>query len=400
MNKQKGSSPNTRIDYYDTLRVVGMLSVIWIHIATPVVKMSFKKNMDAFITGDVQTAAVRFAVMIFLMVAGAAMLGRDYDYRSFVTKRLRRIYLPFLFITLCTLVFQYYMNRPKPVVHSLGELASWIGSRYMDCGLSQHFWYVYLLLLLYPLIPIAGRLIRRITQEGRRWVWIDLFLAVWMLLCALLHSPDVSPFTGLRFPSIEESMSGFLCGKVVSYLRYFPYMILGYRLSKAVEGLGHRETRVMRLIALSVLILTTALCAWRVYADTFPEGKAVRLDLGFQTYYHINTIAQTIAVFLLFANTRLGEEEKAYEANATGKRRLSVRGMVAKARDVLARDSYGIYLVHIMVISTLWHFRIYWAIGNPIWSVPLLTASVTVLSLLVVRILSSVPRIGKYLIGS
>lgn len=393
---ETGKGRDTHIDYYDTLRVVGMLSVICIHIATPVVKMSYKKNMEFFVTGDIETAAVRFAVMIFLMVAGAAMLGREYAYRPFLTKRLQRIYLPFAFVTLCTIVFQYWMNRPKPTAGNLGELLDWIGSRYLDCGLSQHFWYVYLLLLLYPLVPVCGRLLRRITQGGRRWIWVDLFLAGWMAVCALWHSPDVSPFTGLRFPGIEESVCGFLAGKAVSYLRYFPYMILGYRLSHAVSGTGGRVQSRMRAGALAALLATTLICAWRVYADTFADGRSPRLDLGFQTYYHINTIVQSIAVFLLFANTDLrvrGESE-----TKSGKRKI--RAVLCRMRDVLARDSYGIYLVHIMVISTLWHFRIYWAIGHPAWSVPLLTAVVATLSLAVVRALSSIPKVGKYLIGS
>ena len=173
-------------------------------------------------------------------------------------------------------------------------------------------------------------------------------------------------------------------------------MILGDRLSHAVSGTGGRVQSRMRAGALAALLATTLICAWRVYADTFADGRSPRLDLGFQTYYHINTIVQSIAVFLLFANTDLrvrGESE-----TKSGKRKI--RAVLCRMRDVLARDSYGIYLVHIMVISTLWHFRIYWAIGHPAWSVPLLTAVVATLSLAVVRALSSIPKVGKYLIGS
>ena len=137
MNKESKG----RVDYYDSLRVAAMVAVVMIHVATPVIKMGYKiGGMSAdWWTGDVYTAMTRFAVLVFLMISGAAMLGQRYGYRDFARRRMVRIFVPFACFTVLYLAFKLKMDRPAVHVGSLRELWRWIGDKYIECGVSQHF---------------------------------------------------------------------------------------------------------------------------------------------------------------------------------------------------------------------------------------------------------------------
>jgi len=63
------------IEWLDTLRALAMLGVIIIHISTPILKMSYAKNMGYWWIGDILDSAVRFSVPLFLLLSGATMLG-------------------------------------------------------------------------------------------------------------------------------------------------------------------------------------------------------------------------------------------------------------------------------------------------------------------------------------
>ena len=82
---------------------------------------------------------------------------------------------------------------PQPHVESLSGLFNWVGDKYMECGLSQHFWYVYMLLVLYPIIPPVQRLI----SMDKRHRGLDIALGVWAVYLVLFHSSPLSPFASI-----------------------------------------------------------------------------------------------------------------------------------------------------------------------------------------------------------
>ncbi len=70
---------------------------------------------------------------------------------------------------------------------------------------------------------------------------------------------------------------------------------------------------------------------------------------------------------------------------------------------LLATASFGIYLVHVLVIEILggwipW-FHLDSFIGNPLWSIPLVTTIVFILSFLIVRLLQRIPVLKQIVPG-
>ena len=77
-----------------------------------------------------------------------------------------------------------------------------------------------------------------------------------------------------------------------------------------------------------------------------------------------------------------------------------------KAQDwlrLLASTTFGIYLVHVLIIEILhgWipGFRLDSFIGNPVWSIPLVSAVVFLISLLLVQFLQKIPVLKQIVPG-
>ena len=90
-----------RIFYFDALRAMAIIAVIVIHVFSETMVL-FKYGQLPFHSGgwlfeDVLGVCFRFGVDLFLMLAGALSLGRDWDIKTFLGKRLPRIVIPFLF---------------------------------------------------------------------------------------------------------------------------------------------------------------------------------------------------------------------------------------------------------------------------------------------------------------
>lgn len=373
------------IDYYNTLRVMAMVAVVAIHIATPTLKMAYKAgNLSTdWYTGDIYLAMTRFAVTMFLMLTGATMLGREHKYKDFIKKRLTRIFIPFLVFSVGYIVFKLHFDRPQPHVENLSGLLGWVGDKYIECGLSQHFWYVYMLLVLYPIIPLAQRLI----SMDKRHRGLDIALGVWAVYLVLFHSSPLSPFALPAPEAISKSniltATGLIYfgSRIGTYLTFFGYMLLGYRLSTLLNGIEKRDLRKWKIMAAVVYAASVAFCA--AVCARMSLGKLNMAALG---YMHINTMMQTIAVFVIVAGTDISQ--------AQSKAGRAIRNI----RNSISECSYGIYLLHIMVISVLWSMKIYWRICDPIISIPLLTLGVTLVSWVIIYAIRKIPG-GKYITG-
>ena len=98
MNNQKKSK---RIFYFDALRALAIISVITLHVYNNtgmIVKAEYAVIPSInWIISCINGSWFRIGVDTFLMLSGALSLGRVWNIKSFLGKRLPRICLPFLF---------------------------------------------------------------------------------------------------------------------------------------------------------------------------------------------------------------------------------------------------------------------------------------------------------------
>ena len=106
-----------------------------------------------------------------------------------------------------------------------------------------------------------------------------------------------------------------------------------------------------------------------------------KFDGFFYDFTSLNVIVASAAAFLLLrwvAETRLFASPK-------------IHTFIRQ----LATGSFGIYLIHVLVIEVLQSkipgFHLDSFIGNPIWTIPLVCAVVFIVSFSIVRILQKIP---------
>ncbi len=349
-------SKNNNIEWIDILRACAMLGVIIIHISTPILKMSFGKNMQYWWIGNIVDSAVRFSVPMFLMLSGATMLGREYPLKEYFIKRMFRVLFPFLFWMAVYLVFDWATLVPKRQPHGFNRILHWGTDLFLNAGISKHFWYIYMILFIYLFVPFIGKWIRKLSRSSILYVSIG-----WIVLTVCCKSVPLNLYTWK-----EDLFSKFL-----AYFLFSGYLVLGYYLSK-LSG----SSRI-RLFASLLFILSVLSSSVLTYIFS---KSAHKLDLSMYGYLAWNTIIQSISLFLWVKDSGITNR------------------FLSTVQHTISDYSYGIYLVHVMVIDILFNYGVFWKMAYPLISLPLLAVLILIISFSIIFILRKIP-FGNYISG-
>lgn len=347
---------NQRINWLDSLRVIAILAVILIHVSSPVVNMAYGKNMYHWWVGNVFDSAVRFAVPLFLMISGATLLSKKYSLKEFYKRRFVRVLLPFPFWMLVYWVFRW-MTLPGKQPQGFSDIVDWAVNIFMKEGISKHFWFIYMILLLYLITPLIGAFVRKLKPE-----MLIFLLGAWVLILSISKDFSVDMY----------GWNGNLLPKFLNYFLYSGYMVFGYYLYNIFY-----VSRNIRLTAWILYLVTVCIAIFMAYYSSKLKG---RLDLSIYNYFSLNTIIQTAAIFIALKGT-------------TGPPKF-----LKKVQHTISDYSFGIYLVHIMVLGIFFNHGIFWTMADPIISVPLLTLLTLVTSFIIIFLLRKIP-FGKYISG-
>ena len=351
------TAKTNNIQYLDILRTLAMLGVIIIHVSSPLVNMTYGKNMPYWWIGNVADSAVRFAVPLFLMLSGATLLGKEYNLGEFYRRRFMRVLVPFLFWIVVYWVYRWCMLLPKLQPHGFNDIMQWGTNLFLKEGVSKHFWYIYMILFLYLFIPFLGKVLRKITMPA-----ISNLLLLWAVLAFLCRSMPLNIYT----------WGGDYTSKLLGYALFSGYLVLGYYLSRLpVSGF---KTRLLFALVFLVSIAVSAVVTY------FFSLKAHKLVLSIYSYLSINSLIQSIAIFMWMKDVSIKNK------------------YISGINSAISNYSYGIYLVHILVIGILFNNGIYWSFAHPLLSLPLLTDMVLVCSFAIIYMLRKIPG-GKYIAG-
>jgi surface polysaccharide O-acyltransferase-like enzyme len=345
------------IEWMDSLRALATFGVIIIHVCTPVIKMTYGgPQLNYWWIGNIFDSCVRFAVPAFLMLSGASLLSKEYKLKDFYKKRVSRVLVPFLFWMLAYLVFAWFTVNHDKHYHGLESIYSFATDIFVEKGISMHFWFVYMLLFLYIFTPFLGRWVRNLQNKTILYV-----LVAWLAL-NLMH------MLGL----INTDKLPLLVNKVYGYIKYSGYMVLGYYLYK-------QDTSSMKFSIWSYILLITSILFASIMTY-FASKHDKSLNSNFYANLSINTIAQSVAVFILMKKVKVKNK------------------FLAWIRDIVSQYSYGIYLVHIMVIGVFYLHDFFWTMAHPLISIPVVGLSTLIVSALIIYILQKIPVL-KYISG-
>ena len=317
------------IQWLDTLRALAMFGVIMIHVSSPLVHMTYGRNMPYWWIGNVMDSAVRFAVPLFLMLSGATLLTKEYKPGEFYKRRFSRVLVPFLFWIVVYWVYRWFVLLPKVQPHEMHAVLRWAANLFLKEGVSKHFWYIYMILFIYLFVPFLGKALHRLSMPA-----VSSILLLWVVLTFLCKGMPLNLY----------DWSGQYASKLLGYVLHSGYLVLGYYLVKLPV-----YPAKIRIGAALVFVSTVAISAVCTY---FFSQSAHKLDLSMYGYLSVNTIIQSVALFMWVKDSGIGNRS------------------ASRFVETASNYSYGIYLAHILVIGIFFQYNIFWTMAHPLISVP------------------------------
>lgn len=336
-------------EWINYLRVIATVSVIFLHVSAEIPTLYKKIPDDIWWIGNFFDSAVRFCVPLFLMISGALLLGKKINTTDFLKKRIWRVLLPFLFWSLIyialNVVFKLYTGEKINVLEYVFNQ--------LHYGSANHLWFVYMILGVYLFVPIINSWI--VNSETNDLLY---YLLIWVLTLII-----ALPFkTVLGFNIDLYYFSGYL-----------GYLILGYYLSKY-------DFNQFRFINISIFILFI-IGFLITFFGTYLLTKEISVFNGsFYEYLTPNVLFMSIAVFVF------------------GKNLIIKNVLLLKIIYLINKYSYGIFLIHILILILLRKINIYWNLLHPCFSIPLIVMICLPISLIIIYLINKLPY-GKYISG-
>ncbi len=343
-----------RTDWTDSLRALAIIGLLVSSVAGPALGLSFNESTCTWLTCSLFASATRFAVPLALMVAGAALLPKKYDLKTFYTVRFPLVLVPVLFWFIVYTLFRYF-TWPDARPDSLEGVVIWMRDLFMQEGISSHFWLVFMMLALYLITPFLGNFIRKLKPS-----MLVFLLAAWVLASSIANdfNIDMHSWTGNQIP------------KLINYMVYAGYMVLGFYFYNVLY--------VSKNIRLSAWILyagTVLVAISMSYLASKTDGK---LNLAIYHDYGLNSMIQASAIFIAFKKTKTEERVLSWLQNS------------------ISENAVGIYMVHLMVLNLLYLGVTFWHSVHALIAIPLLSLLTLSTSWAIIYLVRKIPFIKNF----
>lgn len=213
-----------------------------------------------------------------------------------------------------------------------------------------------MILFLYLVVPFIGIIIRKFDNPTVLYL-----LFGWLILTVFCKSIPLNLY----------SWRGEFPNKFFAYFLFSGYLILGYFISKITIS------NMAKYFSSLFFILSIILSAVLTYVFS---RSAHRLDLSMYGYLSLNTIVQTTALFMWVKNSTITNK------------------VFSVIQHTISDYSYGIYLVHVIVIDILFSYGVFWTMAYPLISLPFLALLILIASFLIIFSLRKIP-FGNYISG-
>ena len=331
----------------DLIRVLAIYLVVVIHVSGQLTNVWGKIPEAQWLMADVYGGIARVGVPLFFMLSGFLLLPRSESLRSFYGKRMLKIVIPFV---VWSAIYISINCAGQPGLCTRDYLLQYILLKKSFF----HLWFLYSLIGIYFIIPLLRLMIRPDTSRTVLWYLIGLwviFQPVRTLMDQFLHFSL----------NINAPLStGFL-----------PYFVLGYLLGEIPL------TRRVVTLSTVVFVAGSLVTIIGTYLLTRSSGQ---FNGYFYDYVTIGVIPATAAGFMLL-------------------RRLSDVGFLATPQfhsfmRFVAGSTFGLYLVHVLVLWGLDRLHINSFLGFALWSVPLVATLVYGISFVIAWLLQKIPVVN------
>lgn len=347
-------SRNTALDI---LRIIAAFSVVMLHVSSRYI-MASAVDSSTFRAANFYDSVSRYGVPIFVMISGAIFLNPDKEIHS---KRLWIHNILRLVIVYIIWGYAYY------IYHSVYEwkFDFWHqGLTRTVTGIAyatDHLWFLGMLCGLYAITPILRSWLSKAFKQN-----IEYFLLLFFVFEIVLTSGTI-----LLDSSLLNHMSSMFGIAYVS--GYIGYYVLGYYL---IEYEVSARVRYLVYASIPVDIILNYLVSWRMSKDTGTYNPGIYDSFGLFTFL------ESVALFLLVTYLCKGK---------------TIKPFPQKILKLAAMDTFGIYLVHIMIIDFMYSKGVFSvALPSLLWEIPV-ALGVFVIGMIISALLRRIPYIGRYL---
>ena len=335
-----------RTPWINNLRFLALFGVMLVHASFSLLYNKYDIDYNTWQIGNFYDSIARFCVPIFFMLSGATLLSKDYDLTDFLKKRFKRIIPPLIFWSLVYIAYDLIFTLNSPFsIKVIGKKVLYAfvhGSRF-------HMWFIYVLIGLYLLIPILRRWIKHATKKE-----IHYFLLIWLLTIVY------------QFPHFDQYLPDIT---LIHFSGYVGYMVLGYYLCQ--------RSLPSRVLSILFILVGTSVT---FFGTIYLSAQDNHFNEFFYGYLSPNVLLSSAGLFLLF-------------------RTLSIRNSRLQALSSFVNNhSYGIYLVHILILELLHYVGINWQFIHPAIGIPVAALSCLVLSIVSIYVLTKI-KFGHYISG-
>lgn len=315
MSQLQSGKKSKRIFYFDALRALAIISVVIFHVSHDCGLLILDQyqifNWNWILT-DVGQTFFRCGVDIFLMLSGALSLGRVWDIKSFLGKRIPRIIAPFVFwgfvLSVFLVIISFYYPKMIHTInpYTINNFLGYLWNSYMAKNFCfSPYWFFWMILGTYLIMPIFNKWLYNSDLKEAEY-----FLVIWAVTCLFTET------LGMTFPIKLNYFAGPI-GMVV----------LGYYLR-------HTKRKIFNNIYVSIFLVIFCLVAFVLlsHANSSPDTMAKF------SRYHILMVIEVIGLFTLFKNISNLDLNSKFFSNDNGIFRKSIYS--------IAKYSYGIYLIH------------------------------------------------------
>ncbi len=350
-----------RIFSLDLLRVFACYMVIQVHAG----EYFYIGEGGAVLNGadahwvNLYNSLFRAAVPLFIMITGYFILPVKDRMGTFFKKRFTRVLIPF--IVWCVLYAVYAFLRGDTDIEGIFVNIVNIPVNYgVQVG---HLWYIYMLIGLYLFFPIISPWLNSASRSQ-----IHFYLIIWAVTLLL-------PYIHQIFPEVLGECFWNPTPMLYYFTGFLGFAILGFYIKRFLAEKSKWDLPVGFFLLIFGYAITYSFFGERLNTETWVW--TLELSWGYGT---INVAMMALGVFLVLKNIKYNKDN-------------GLRHLITS----ISNMSYGMYLVHIMVLNFMY------SIYNDIFDsaaikIPLIAFCTFIISYIIIKLLSYLPK-SKYLIG-
>ena len=351
-----------RIFYLDALRAFAILSIIIVHVYAVTrwhVMSEYGPILSLrWIFSQIAGNCFRVGVDLFLMLAGALSLGRVWTIREFLSKRIPRISLPFLFwgsITgVIAILLSYYFGFPFLLKFDMNSIVEYMAGVFMATSpVFMPYWFFWMILGTYLIMPIFNKwLFHSDLAEA------EYFLILWLIVCLFDDTLHINFPINLTYFS---SPIGFV--------------VLGYYLRHTKRRILNNPYFALALTLFSAVLTMVFVIAFSSINEFYVFDR-----------YSLLMALEIVGVFLLFKNF--------HKFNIKLNLNEKLKNVFKKIILDIAKYSYGIYLIQGLFLCIYVNIVPYYEYYSNFISIFIL---IVLSSMIVMYVFDRIPNINKFI---